>query len=229
MSSVIDDICELLNSYNGRDKVLRLACYTFKLYGCLKNRKEWQAAGSRLSTARLMLRLFDDIPMMRHIYNYGFGKHETSTIAAILGLLANIVDQMFLPVEKACWLHDVGILKLSDDMAYRLETLSTALWAASLYIALVQTGQSIKQLCWSRECLQSTESDSAVRRSIDRRVALQTATAAKLCLDLVHAVSCLPRGYLWGEAVTPTKVAAIATTSSLMGIALYFVKKRFVK
>jgi hypothetical protein len=87
----------------------------------------------------------------------------------------------------------------------------------------------MKQLCWSRECLQSSEGASEARRGVDVRLALQAATAAKLCLDLAHAVSCLPRGFLWGEAIGSTKVAAIATTSSLMGIALYFAKKRLVK
>lgn len=39
------------------------------------NEKPWQTAGSKLSNARMMLRLFDDIPMIRHTYNYGLGKH----------------------------------------------------------------------------------------------------------------------------------------------------------
>lgn len=56
----------------------------------------------------------------------------------MLGVLANIVDQTFLPVEKACWLHEVGVLQLSAQTADRLEVLSTALWAASLYISLIQ-------------------------------------------------------------------------------------------
>lgn len=59
-------------------------------------------------------------------------------MAAFLGVLANMVDQAFLPVEKACWLHEVGILKLSTLTADRLEVVSTALWAASLYISLLQ-------------------------------------------------------------------------------------------
>lgn len=67
-----------------------------------------------------------------------FNVQESTTTAAILGVLANMVDQAFLPVEKVCWLHDVGILKLSDDTAYKMETVSTGLWAASLYISLLQ-------------------------------------------------------------------------------------------
>ncbi|XP_050677778.1 peroxisomal membrane protein 11C-like [Leptidea sinapis] len=229
MSSMIEDICELLDSYNGRDKVVRLACYTLKLYGCLKEEKSWQAAGSRLSNARLMLRLFDDIPMIRHSYNYGLGKHESSKIAAVLGVLANIVDQVFLPVEKVCWLHEVGVIKLSQATADRLEVVSTALWAAGLYLSLIQTIRSMRHLWWSRDCLQCSEDGGEARRNVDLRLSLQTVTSLKLVLDITHAVSCLPAGCLWGEKIGSTKVAAIATTSSLIGIALYFAKKRLLK
>ncbi|CAG4933808.1 unnamed protein product [Parnassius apollo] len=231
MSSVVEDICELLDSYNGRDKVVRLTCYAFKLYGCIKGEKPWQAAGSRLSNARMMLRLFDDIPMIRHTYNYGIGRHESTKMAAFLGVLANMVDQAFLPVEKACWLHDVGILRLSPQTADKLDIISTALWAASLYISLLQTFRSIRHLWWSRDCLQTCPESggAAARQNLDVRLTLQAITAGKLCLDITHAVSCLPPGWLWGDRIGPTKVAAIATTSSIIGIALYFAKKRLLK
>lgn len=231
MSSIVEDVCELLDSYNGRDKVVRLACYACKLYGCVNDEKPWQTAGSRLSSARMMLRLFDDIPMIRHTYNYGFGKHESSTAAAALGVIANMVDQAFLPVEKACWLYDVGVLKMTERNAETLETVSTLLWAASLFISLIQTSQSIRQLWWSRDCLQNSSEDGGAdaRKNLDVRLALQAAVAGKLCLDITHAVSCLPDGWLWGEKIGGTKVAAIATTSSLLGIVMYFAKKRLLK
>ncbi|XP_053605658.1 peroxisomal membrane protein 11C-like [Plodia interpunctella] len=231
MSSITEDICELLDSYNGRDKVVRLACYAFKLYGCIKDEKPWQTAGSRLSNARLMLRLFDDIPMIRHTYNYGLGRHESSKTSAILGVLANAVDQFFLPIEKACWLYEVGVLKLNPDTAEKLDTVSTGLWAASLYISLLQTMRSIRHLWWSRDCLQtSSEGGGAdARRNLDVRLVLQLVTVTKQCLDITHAVSCLPSGCLWGERIGGTKVAAIATTSSVIGIALFFAKKRLLK
>ncbi|CAH0723968.1 unnamed protein product, partial [Brenthis ino] len=228
MSSILDDICELLDSYNGRDKVVRLACYTCKLYGCVQGEKSWQTAGSRLSNARLMLRLFDDIPMIRHTYNYGLGKHESSKIAALLGVLANAVDQVFLPVEKACWLNEVGVLELSPQTANRLEIVSTALWAASLYISLIQTFRSLRHLWWSRDCLSSEDAYEA-RKNFDTRIMIQTITAGKLCLDITHAVSCLPAGWLWGEKIGSTKVSGIATLSSVIGIGLYFARKRLLK
>ncbi|KAF9410308.1 hypothetical protein HW555_010556 [Spodoptera exigua] len=176
MSSIVDDVCDLLDSYNGRDK-------------------------------------------------------ETTRAAAILGVVANMVDQAFLPVEKACWLYEVGVLKLSDKTAYKLETFSTMLWAASLLISLIQTSSSIRRLWWSRDCLQKASENGGAdaKKHLDVRLILESIVAGKLCLDITHAISCLPEGWLWGEKIGSTKVAAIATTSSVIGIAMYFAKKRLLK
>lgn len=63
---------------------------------------------------------------------------EPSKTAALLGIIANAVDQVFLPVEKALWLHEVGVLKFDEKTADRLDVFSTGLWATSLYISLLQ-------------------------------------------------------------------------------------------
>lgn len=89
----------------------------------------------------------------------------------------------------------------------------------------------IRQLWWSRDCLQNSSEDGGAdaRKNLDVRLILQAVVAGKLCLDITHAVSCLPEGFLWGEKIGATKVAAIATTSSVIGIALYFARKRLLK
>lgn len=89
----------------------------------------------------------------------------------------------------------------------------------------------IRQLWWSRDCLQhSSEGGGAeARHNLDVQLILQVVVAGKLCLDITHAVSCLPAGWLWGEKIGAAKVAAIATTSSVIGIAMYFARKRLLK
>lgn len=230
MSSVTDDICDMLDSYGGRDKVVRLACYSLKLYGCLRGDKGWQKAGSQLSHARMLLRLFDDLPTLMGTLSYGLGKHEPTLTDAALGVLANLVDQLFLPVEKVLWFQELGILKFSPKTAEALDTTSTVLWAAGLYLGLFQTLQSIQRLLWTRDCLQQSEDKcSDAKKKLDVRIILQFVTAGKLCLDITQAVSCLPEGWLWGERIGATKVAAIATSSSVIGLVLYFAKKRLLK
>lgn len=230
MSSVVDDICELLNSYNGRDKVVRLACYAAKLYGCMTNNDGWKTAGSKLSATRMTLRLFDDVPTTRYTISYGLGKNESSKASAFLGLISNVVDQVFLPVEKALWLHEVGVLKLGEKTADSLDLLSTTLWAGGLYISLLQTLGSMRHHLWSRSCLRKSENGgSELKKNLDIRLVLEIITVFKLLLDITHAVSCLPQGYLWGERIGNTKIAAIATTSSVIGISMYFAKKRLLR
>ncbi|CAG9138201.1 unnamed protein product [Plutella xylostella] len=225
MSSVTDDICDMLDSYGGRDKVVRLACYSLKLYGCLRGDKGWQKAGSQLSHARMLLRLFDDLPTLMGTLSYGLGKHEPTLTDAALGVLANLVDQLFLPVEKVLWFQELGILKFSPKTAEALDTTSTVLWAAGLYLGLFQTLQSIQRLLWTRDCLQQSEDKcSDAKKKLDVRIMLQFVTAGKLCLDITQAVSCLPAGWLWGERIGATKVAAIATSSSVLSLASYVCK-----
>lgn len=72
-------------------QVVRLACYACKLYGCAKDEKPWQKAGSQLSHARMLLRLFDDIPMIRHTYNYGLGRH-VSIISYFIMLSSSVIN-----------------------------------------------------------------------------------------------------------------------------------------
>lgn len=99
------------------------------------------------------------------------------------------------------------------------------------FLFLLRTSRSIRQLWWSRDCLQNTSEDGSAiaKKNLDVRLTLQTVVAGKLCLDIVHAVSCLPNGWLWGEKIGATKVACIATTSSVIGITMYFAKKRMLK
>lgn len=78
--------------------MVRLACYACKVYGCIQDEKPWQVAGSRLSNARMMLRLFDDIPMIRHTYNYGLGRHvcKPDFVSTLLTFQTNLLENIFI-------------------------------------------------------------------------------------------------------------------------------------
>lgn len=49
----------------------------------------------------------------------------------------------------------------------------------------------------------------------------------RLSLDLVHAGSTLPKGYLWGGKFESWQVGLIGSISSIVGLYQYFVKKKF--
>lgn len=62
----MDRVLTFLNSYRGRDKILRLLCYSSKfIAGCLEPNEiasQFDRFSSQLSTSRACFRLLDDIP-----------------------------------------------------------------------------------------------------------------------------------------------------------------------
>lgn len=58
-----------------------------------------------------------------------------------------------------------------------------------------------------------------------QRHRLEIISILRLTLDFVHAVSYLPRGYLWGGKLSTTTIGAIGTCSALIGIHQIFTKR----
>ena len=68
---------QIIGGYRERDKLIRLCQYLAKLVGGSGNsplaRKLLTIAGE-LGACRVVLRLFDDLPMLSFTYDYGWGK-----------------------------------------------------------------------------------------------------------------------------------------------------------
>ncbi|XP_077286349.1 peroxisomal membrane protein 11C-like [Arctopsyche grandis] len=225
----MDDICDLLDTYNGRDKIVRLACYSLKLWGSIKKDEGLLRASSKLSATRATMRLFDDLPMLRHTLEYGLGRSEPDKTFSILGVLGNVVDQLFFPIEKICWFGECGVIKLSDKQMFAFDTINTVFWATSLYITLLRCLKQFQITSQQKECITKAMHESELRKQINSKYWLESITILKLCIDITHAVNCLPNGWLWGGKLDGVKVGAIATLSSLIGIAMHFARKKYFK
>ncbi|GFG31951.1 hypothetical protein Cfor_01862 [Coptotermes formosanus] len=74
----IEEISKFLSTHNGRDKVIRTLFYTAKLASALTSSEETvfklETISGQLSACRIVLRLFDDIPMLNYTLTYGLGK-----------------------------------------------------------------------------------------------------------------------------------------------------------
>lgn len=70
-------------------------------------------------------------------------------------------------------------------------------------------------------------SEAMVRLANTQRMEL--ISIFRLTLDLVQAVSTLPRGWFWGGKLQTWHVGALGTTSALIGIYQYFAKKKSKK
>lgn len=58
---------------------------------------------------------------------------------------------------------------------------------------------------------------------------LELLSVLRLSLDFTHAVSTLPKGYLWGGKLSTFQVGAIGTLSAAIGIYQLFAKRRLNK
>lgn len=74
----LSETSSFLQTYSGRDKFIRILCYSSKLISGLTSDKElarkYGIFSSQLSACRMTLRLFDDLPMLKSTLDYGFGK-----------------------------------------------------------------------------------------------------------------------------------------------------------
>ena len=111
MESKLDFFAKLLTHPNGKDKMIRLCSYSAMLLGSSKlisrtNSSSLMVIASQLSYARTILRLFDDIPMLK--YNLDCMKSSRSRSSTIISedftenlliRIINLVDQLYYPAE----------------------------------------------------------------------------------------------------------------------------------
>lgn len=71
-------VSQFMETHSGRDKILRTLSYMAKLLTvkttCEVTEKNLKIFGSQMSNCRMTLRLLDDLPMLRYVTEYGWGK-----------------------------------------------------------------------------------------------------------------------------------------------------------
>lgn len=55
---------------------------------------------------------------------------------AVLGVIANIVDLLYYPVEKLCWLSEHKIIKLKNGDYW--DNINTVFWVLGVYLNLMR-------------------------------------------------------------------------------------------
>lgn len=75
---------DYLETYSGRDRMLRTLSYTAKLLTVCtlseSGEKKLKTFGSHMSECRVMLRLLDDLPALHCVTTYGWGKQVCLSI-----------------------------------------------------------------------------------------------------------------------------------------------------
>ncbi|XP_061398720.1 peroxisomal membrane protein 11C [Musca vetustissima] len=228
----LNEFCDIIDTYGGRDKVMKALCYGSKLiagyYGDRKPElaKRYAIASSRISGARATLRLIDDIPMIQYALEYGLGKGESDSIMAVLGVAANIVDLLYYPVEKICWLSEHKIVDIKN--ADYWDNVNTIFWVVGVYLNLMRNIRSFGLNQQKINTIKQTKDNPDMEKMLKKH-RIEMLTLLRLTLDFIHAGSYLPKGYLWGGKLSTFQIGAIGTTSAAIGIYQIFAKRRLNK
>lgn len=98
--------------------------------------KKFAVFSTKMSQTRANLRLFDDLPMIQYSLEYGWGEREPDRLMAAIGVLTNVIDHLYYPVDKICWLIEQKIIDVKNTA--RWDTINSMLWVASIYLNLMK-------------------------------------------------------------------------------------------
>ncbi|XP_038164319.1 peroxisomal membrane protein 11C [Cyprinodon tularosa] len=222
----VESLVQLLESYRGRDKLIRTVCYGSQLVGGVLTRKAVADASSQqlgkrlllfsaqLSHCRTVLRLFDDLSMLAYSHSYGLGASEEDAAIRWISVLTNVADQLYYPCEHIAWAADAGLIKVKSDKWWLF---STVLWGTSLLLGILR---SLRVLLLLRRKLKKHDGGGGgSRRShLHRQIRRELLSILSSMADLCNAVHWLPPGFLWAERFPSWLVGLLGTTSSLIGL-----------
>jgi len=216
----IEVISEYLDSYEGRDKFLRTLAYAAKLASGFpasnKTSDKFKSFSSKMSGARVILRLLDDIPNIHHAMTYGWGQKEPDWFIRTIELIKICVDTFYGPVEHLCWAGENKLIPLNTE---KWGNATVWFWIASLYLSLLKTLRKYRLLKKQELSFKKDELDPRFNKVKLRNMQNnELLVCLRLTLDLSYAVSYLPPGTLWGGKFSAWQVGALGTISSLIGV-----------
>ncbi|KAJ8278675.1 hypothetical protein COCON_G00057410 [Conger conger] len=230
MNDPVHSLVKVLESYRGRDKVIRTLCYGSQLVGGALSEK---TAGSsqmgkslllfsaQLSHCRTVLRLFDDLSMFAYSRSYGLGGTEADRVLRWMSVLTNVADQLYYPCEHVAWAADAQLIRVESDKWW---TLSTLMWGLSLLFGILRSVRVLlllkRRLRKPGHTRQIDISEAHVNRSSEVRLQLQAEVLNILSsmADLSNAIHWMPPGFLWAGRFPDWLVGLLGTTSSLIGL-----------
>ncbi|KAM4548634.1 peroxisomal membrane protein 11C [Odontesthes bonariensis] len=226
MQQSLESLVRMLESYRGRDKVIRTACYGSQLVGGVLTRNAGTDASSQrlgrslllfsaqLSHCRTVLRLFDDLSMLAYSQSYGLGASEEDAGVRWISVLTNVADQLYYPCEHIAWAADAELIKVKSDKWWLL---STVLWGTSLLLGILR---SLRVLLLLKKKLKKYERDGEDSRhsQLRRQMRGELLSILSSMADLSNAIHWMPPGFLWAGRFPTWLVGLLGTTSSLIGL-----------
>ncbi|NXR41992.1 PX11C protein, partial [Zosterops hypoxanthus] len=171
------------------------------------------AASAQLSSCRTVLRLFDDLAMLRHSCGYGLGPEGEDALVRGLSVLCNVANQLYYPCEHLAWAADVGIVRAGSR---RWWARSTALWGCALLLGILRSLRILFQL--RRKLSQHKCTSPQSQQKLRAQMKAEVLSILMDTADLSNAIHWLPPGFLWAGKFPPWLVGLLGTISSLIGI-----------
>ncbi|XP_029551702.1 peroxisomal membrane protein 11C [Salmo trutta] len=228
MQNSLLSLVNVLESYRGRDKVIRTLCYGSQLVGGVLSEKPGLSSAqlgkslllfsAQLSHCRTVLRLFDDLSMLTYSQSYGLGAGEEDSALRWTSVLNNVADQLYYPCEHIAWAADAKIISAKSDKWWLL---SGILWGASLLLGIFRSMRVVMLL--RKKLRKSTRGDSsegtvASRSQLRRQVQGEVLSILSSMADLSNAIHWMPPGFLWAGRFPNWLVGLMGTMSSLIGL-----------
>lgn len=223
MQESMERLVRVLETYRGRDKVIRTLCYGSQLVGGVMSRspaslragQSLLLLSAQLSHCRTVLRLFDDLSMLGYSHSYGLGAAEEDGCVRWLSVLNNMADQLYYPCEHVAWAADAGIIQAKSD---RWWLLSCVLWGASLLLGILRSMRVLMLLKKKlKKCDKSEDGRSKVCE-LRRQARSELLSMVSSCADLSNAVHWMPPGFLWAGRFPEWAVGLMGTVSSVIGL-----------
>nr|XP_055039633.1 peroxisomal membrane protein 11C [Misgurnus anguillicaudatus] len=229
MQNSVESLVNMLESYRGRDKVIRTLCYGSQLVGGVLANKNTQSSlgkslllfSAQLSQCRTTLRLFDDLSMLAYSTSYGLGATEEDSLVRWMSVLTNVADQLYYPCEHVAWAADAELIKTKSDKWW---VLSTVLWGSSLLLNILRSIRLILILKRKvQKCQRSGSADSreevfARKAKFRQQIRGEVFGILSSLADLSNAIHWMPPGFLWAGRFPPWMVGLMGTASSLIGL-----------
>ncbi|KAM6310477.1 peroxisomal membrane protein 11C [Podargus strigoides] len=222
-AGALGGLVAVLETYRGRDRVVRALCYGCQLAGGALAGPQASPSGlpgrllavsAQLNACRTALRLFDDFAMLSYSCGYGLGPKDEDSLVRGLSVLCNLANQLYYPCEHVAWAADAGVIPVSSQKWW---TLSTALWASSLLLGILRSLRILFQL--RRKLRQHKGTSSPLSQEKTKaQVKAEVLSILREMADLSIAIHWLPAGFLWAGRFPPWLVGLLGTVSSLIGI-----------
>ncbi|KAM6219648.1 peroxisomal membrane protein 11C [Rhynchocyon petersi] len=223
----LSGLASALESYRGRDRLIRTLGYSCQLVGGILVEQcparvdvgmRLLAISTQLSHCRTVLRLFDDLAMFAYTKQYGLGAEEEDVFVRWVSVLGNLADQLYYPCEHIAWAADAKILHVDSA---RWWALSTALWGLSLLLGIARSLRMLLQLRRMRQSPTAAFPGQLPRsrqKALEAQICSETLTLLSNLADLANAVHWLPPGVLWAGRFPPWLVGLLGTVSSVLSM-----------